>query len=300
MLWPGPLLFLLFQVPYATIATISCSSSSETTAGSWPRIPFDCFDQASNELQFTHIGSGLVAAEAQQSERLLGRFRYFIEKADPHFSKLPVIMSSDRMELEWKPDQYARGLGFSSYTSRGSHIFWSLERKFGFREARARWTTKYGRPGTFTLSRREPILVWPPMPFRAVYEPPLRIVDFEKVGFIPIGRGDQSDVESLLEEKFPRALFSRGDFARSSVASPSRKFFYTVTFTENFDQDSLGRSTIWYAHQVFTFCQGQFGFRPAKAVLKDSGGKIIGVLELDTPHLLGIGVSGLTNSTDTG
>ena len=299
MLWARTLLVVLLQISRITTVSVPCSSSSETTSGSWPNIPFDCFDQLLSEFQFTHVGSDLMAVEIQQSERLLGRFRYFIEKADPHFSKLPVIMLSEQMELEWRPDPYARGLGFSSYTSRGSRIFWYLERRFGFREAKARWTATYGQPGTFTLQRRTPVVAWPSMPFRAIHEPPLGILDFEKIGAILIAHQDRPEIETLLEETFSRALFRRGDYAHSSVISPSRKYIYTVTLTEYFSQDSIARSMIWYAHQTFTLVQWRFGFRTAMAVLRDSGGKVVCTLELRTPHSLGVGILELVNSTST-
>lgn len=300
MLWRITSLAISFALSCTTIAYVPCSSVSRRGTSKWPNIPFDCTVQSNNDLHFTHVGAPLPLRERQQSERMLGRFRHFSGKADPHFSKLPVRMLSDQMELEWEPDHNAQGLGFSSYTSQGSHVFWSLERTFGFREATARWTAMSGQPGTFTLSRRHPQFAWPSFPFRAANEPPLRIVDFVTGGVSIVRNGDKADVETLLEERFPQELFQQGHSSHWRVYSPSRRYQYTVRLLNGpYFQDSMTQSTVWYAHQSFVYSQWQFGFRTAAAALKNSKGEIVCTMALDTNHLSGIGVSGFANTSDT-
>ena len=259
-------------------------------------MPYDCADRPNENIKITRIGAELRPVEAKESELLLGRFRYYVGHISPYYSKFPVSLSSERMELWWKPNGEALGLRFSSYTSRGSHIFWSLQRKFGFREAEATWTAVNGVPGTFILTRRRRLLPWPTVPFRAVEDRPLRIVDILEVGQ-HIAEGDRSSVEGLLEETFPRTLFRLNHFEDILLTGKDLKHFYTVTLKRPQHQVELDRSTVFYAHLVFTYVQWHFGFREAKAVLRDESGAEICRMELHTLRRLR---GGAFNSTSDG
>ena len=223
-------------------------------------------------MEFTYVGSELHPVEAKEGELLLGRFRFFMGKLSPFYSELPVTLSSGRMDLRWLPDPEGSGLRFSSYTSRGSHVFWSLERKFGFREAEAKWFAVNGVPGKFSLRRGWRLLPWPLIPFDAVEDGPLGTVRVVEAGR-PIAGGDRSDVEALLDDMFPRKLFQLNVFEAISLVGKNHKQVYTVQLKQPRHQVQFDRSTVWYAHQLFTHLQWQYGFREAKAVVEDKRGQ---------------------------
>ena len=294
---------MLFQRPLvaacllirAALAITLCSSADSTYAGSWPRIPWDCADESHDKLSILGVGTPLSSIETGESEVLLGRFRYYMTRSNPHFAKISVILSSKHMDLYWTPDGDNKGLAFPSYTSRGCQIFWTLQRKWGFREARVKWESFNGVSGNFILARRTRHLSWPKVPSRIEDDRPWRIIDITDVGtFVPIQ--DKPEIETLLEEKFPRTLFASKDFHHITLMSSSKRYFYTVTLEEPRHDDSIDRSSIWYAHQTFMFLQWHFGFREAKLSLKDVHGKEVCKLELHIFQFRGLAP---LNATDT-
>ena len=294
MLFQRPL-FTAWLVIRAALATTLCSSPDSTTAGSWPRIPWDCSDESHDKLSIIGISTPLSSTETRESEVLLGRFRYYMTKANPHFAKISVVLSSEHMGLYWIPDGNIIGLAFPSYTSRGSHIFWMLQRKWGFREARVKWEAFYGVSGNFMLARRTRHWNWPKVPSRVEHDRPWRIIDIIDVGsFIPTQ--DKLEMETLLEEKFPRTLFTLKNFHHITLMSSSQRYFYTMTLEEPRHDDSIDRSSIWYAHQTFMSLQWHFGFREAKLSLKDVHGKEVCRLELHIFQFRGLAPP---NATDT-
>ena len=118
---------MLFQRPLvaacllirAALAITLCSSADSTYAGSWPRIPWDCADESHDKLSILGVGTPLSSIETGESEVLLGRFRYYMTRSNPHFAKISVILSSKHMDLYWTPDGDKQGSSISKLHESG-------------------------------------------------------------------------------------------------------------------------------------------------------------------------------------